>query len=251
MIIKTQDDWWTLLEANWDNILKIFETVGASPSIAIQARDNKEGLRLAMQLNTVWGMAPDDPIIHTWPSWGNLCDLCGEGWVFHASGEVDDPPKTEERIPFATSAFKQFLIIYPDGTTEPQVPASRGLLPSLDEMQAVVEGTVEFVNTLRSDLPGFTYTYMVVNDMGLKTGLPRNQKATDLYLANIKRQFPDSPSPSKEATSRFEQGLKDAGIVPMAIMDLNPPGYEDDPYVCGTVLLFDGYTKDELLAMGL
>lgn len=35
--------------------------------------------RLYFLLHSVWDEAPDSPVIHSWPNWGNFCDLLSEG----------------------------------------------------------------------------------------------------------------------------------------------------------------------------
>lgn len=113
MIIETPDDWWCALDAHWQNILDIFGAVGAplsrtedghwwsddqgkepsrhdKPLVRVleEARENRDHETLSDFLQKAWSAAPDSERIHSWPSWHVLCDLCSEGWVFHADAEA-------------------------------------------------------------------------------------------------------------------------------------------------------------------
>ena len=145
---------------------------------------------------------------------------------------------------------KRILIIKPDGSERLIDPAELGKngLPSLRDMQTIVGGYIELVRVLRADLPDSTFTYMVVNEEGLLKGLPDNPKATDIYLANVRRAFPDSAAPWEDAKRAFRVRFP-AGT---AHIDITPEPYKNKPpVVVGTVIWFDGYTCDELLGMGL
>jgi hypothetical protein len=106
--IKTAGDWWGLVDANWQQIVDIFERAGAplgnhwwSDGIGEEAtyhdqvflafltdmRDRRDGSALARWFNLCWLAAPDSPHIHSWPFWGSFCDLCSETWVFDPEGE--------------------------------------------------------------------------------------------------------------------------------------------------------------------
>jgi hypothetical protein len=107
MEIRTPEDWWSEVDRHWSNILDIFERVGApmggdedghwwSDGIGQDAtRHDKTMIRtledakrdrdhetLGGFFQKAWMAAPDRPHIHSWPSWGALCDLCSENWVF-------------------------------------------------------------------------------------------------------------------------------------------------------------------------
>lgn len=150
---------------------------------------------------------------------------------------------------------KRQVIIFPDGQEEVRgVPADR--LPSLREMSAIVCGPIELVRVLRPDLlPRLVFTYMVVHEEGLLQGLPRNQKATDLYLENMRRQFPGlSPKEAKDRSSAAYVASMSAKMGKPVTVHHAPepvPGYDDDPYIAGTVLYFDRWTCEELQRAGL
>jgi hypothetical protein len=53
--------------------------------------------RLALILDFLWNDAPDNPMIHDWPSWGRFCDLCSESYVlFEDAGALDEYEEDEE-----------------------------------------------------------------------------------------------------------------------------------------------------------
>lgn len=84
MIIKSQDDWWELFDAIRPQINECCVNAGVSHLILEldEASRSRDGMETARLLNKCWESAPDHPIIHTWPRWGDLCDLCSECWVF-------------------------------------------------------------------------------------------------------------------------------------------------------------------------
>jgi hypothetical protein len=108
MMIKKPEDWWTLTNSQWENLLNIFDSTGApmgrdeeshwwrDEAKAEVIRHPKslaqtlEDARIGGDFETLhhffelaWSAAPDTPEIHSWPGWGHLCDLCSEFWVFH------------------------------------------------------------------------------------------------------------------------------------------------------------------------
>lgn len=114
MEIKTPNDWWTLVDSHWQNILDIFSNVGAplerneeghwwadevfEPatrhektliSTLEDAKEEADHKTLHDLLQKAWLAAPDERYIHSWPSWGILCDLCSEAWVFEPEDEGD------------------------------------------------------------------------------------------------------------------------------------------------------------------
>lgn len=137
---------------------------------------------------------------------------------------------------------RRTVVIDPDGSERPL----QGI-PPIAVMRGIVGGPIELVRVLREDLPGFTYTWMIVNENGLIEGLLRNQRATDIDLANVRRAHPDADDPSKAARDQFLAGIPEA----MEVIDGSPAGWADDPYVAGTVIWFDGWTCDELERAGL
>lgn len=144
--------------------------------------------------------------------------------------------------------MKRCVILSPDGTENvlSEGPKSRKVFGNYRVLKNAVGGPVEFVRILREDMPGHVFTYMVVNESGLVHGLPRNQRATDLYLAHVRRQFPKSSNPSLEAKERWRAEMESRYGNEMEFVSTSPEGYDDDPYVAGTVVWFDGWTVQEL-----
>ena len=110
MDIKTPNNWWDVLDTHWQNILDIFQNVGAPLQRDPSGRMYSDGLGLEPTMHTktlihtledakkdrdhetmhdflqkAWSAAPDKPYIHKWPSWSALCDLCSEYWVFDSA----------------------------------------------------------------------------------------------------------------------------------------------------------------------
>jgi hypothetical protein len=144
---------------------------------------------------------------------------------------------------------KRAVIIRSDGREQVLLngPESYVYFRDYEAMRNIVGGPPEFTKVLRQDLSGYVFTFMVVHESGVVDGLPRNQRATDLYLANARRQFPDADNPSR--------ALREAWIAQFpkgAVIDTSPPGYSDDPYIAGDVIWFDGWECEELdrLAFG-
>jgi len=138
---------------------------------------------------------------------------------------------------------KRTLIIAPDGTEM----VFDGALPTYGQQKETVGGWIEIVRVLRQDITDSNvYTLMIVNDEGRISGLPRNQKATDLYLANVRRQYPDAENPSVAANNAFMARCKERGV---PVINLNAPAV--DPNICGTVIYFEGWTESELVEAGL
>jgi hypothetical protein len=76
--------------------------------------------------------------------------------------------------------------------------------------------------------------------------LSRNQTATAIYQRNVRAVYPASANPFKEARKQWERSLPEN----MTVIDGTPPeardkDYENDPYICGTVILFEGFTCQE------
>ena len=148
---------------------------------------------------------------------------------------------------------KQIIVINPDDSEREIYAEELGKdgLPPSKTMQAIVGGPVEMVRVLRADLPGFVYTYMAVNETGLLDRLPGNPKATEIYLANVRRQYPDSPEPWEAAQDAWRKSLPEP-LASAPVFDITPEPYRSkQPVVVGTVIWFDGYTCEELEEMGL
>lgn len=140
---------------------------------------------------------------------------------------------------------KRILIIEPDGA-ERELPADK--LPVYRTMKEIVGGSVELVRVLRQDITDRNaYTYMAVNESGLIDGLPRNQRATDLYLGNVRRAFPTVENPSKAAAESYRREMEAHGFT---IIETDSSS-DEDPHICGPVIWFDGWTCDELTEAGL
>lgn len=98
MNIRTPEDWWIALTEHQKYINRTLELVYVKPdvynpakvtlAIAIASKDHELAHGV---LQHAWEAAPDKPYIHGWPSWGMLCDLCSEAWVFNPKGENDGP----------------------------------------------------------------------------------------------------------------------------------------------------------------
>lgn len=79
---------------------------------------------------------------------------------------------------------------------------------------------------------------MLVNDSGLRDGLPRNQLATELYLANVRTQFPGHPKPWVAAKEEYQKRIKKLTGEQSDTFDISPADYEDDPYIAGNAIVF-------------
>ena len=89
MNIRTPEDWWLIAIAKRKDFE---ETCTLVYSDAAQCNAELKAMRVAYDvrnadmlhdtLERIWANAPDKPIIHHWPSWGALCNLCSEFWVF-------------------------------------------------------------------------------------------------------------------------------------------------------------------------
>lgn len=147
---------------------------------------------------------------------------------------------------------KQITIINPDDSEREICAQELGEngLPPVKTMKAIVGGYIELVLVLRADLTDRNeYTMMVVNEEGLLNDLPHNERATEIYLANVRRAFPHDPEPWRAAE---EGARRRAETIGATYIDLTPPQHQGKkPSIRGTVIWFDGYTCDELLEMGL
>lgn len=101
----TADEWWELVDNQWEFLLEIFgqflpmykeapeslytEVSPTNPKVANTAWDDVENCKakrnhekLRQYLFACWESAPDNSSIHSIPGWGSLCDLLSESWVF-------------------------------------------------------------------------------------------------------------------------------------------------------------------------
>jgi hypothetical protein len=76
---KTPEEWWSLVDKEWDNLLGIMQRYITVPSEEItKAKEQKQHTKLIKYFNDAWFNAPDAIRIHTIPGWYALCDLCSE-----------------------------------------------------------------------------------------------------------------------------------------------------------------------------
>ncbi len=84
---------------------------------------------------------------------------------------------------------------------------------SSDALRTIVGGWLEFVSVLDEE-SGRPYS-MVVNETGVIDKLPRNQKATDIYLAYSRRRFPNKD----HSSGPYIAG--DVVVIPVATLRLD------------------------------
>ena len=80
----TAKAWWQLYSANLTRLTWIAERVAEEPErsnlvMALWHAFATFDSSIVRELNRIWRLAPDDPIIHKWHGWGALCDLCEQG----------------------------------------------------------------------------------------------------------------------------------------------------------------------------
>jgi len=135
---------------------------------------------------------------------------------------------------------KEILVLKTDGTT-----AVLGYNPNLKEMQRILGGYIEHVRVLdRIENGTFIYTSMYINETGLIDNLSRNTKATEIYQRNVRMQFPEAENPFLAADQQFLAAMGDT-----AVIDVRPPEYKEEPWIAGDVILFSGYTCEEVRAL--
>lgn len=111
-VVSSVDDWWAKCNSNWENILNIFEKVGApmgrseddrwwsdtfgKPDIFHEKclaqtledlRAAKNGLALHQLFHQAWYNAPSRA--YAWTGWMVFCDLISEDWVFDSNRNPD------------------------------------------------------------------------------------------------------------------------------------------------------------------
>lgn len=104
MRIESLQDWWKAVDTHWPDLLRLivrFPQPDLEKTIsqladdlleplsvrATKIKENKDHIGLHLLFQQAWGNAPDDPEIHSYPSWWLLCDLCSESWVFDEDRE--------------------------------------------------------------------------------------------------------------------------------------------------------------------
>jgi hypothetical protein len=77
---NTQEKWWILFEDNIDNILACANktNVDVTENDLVKWNEEEDDDAAYCILDKIWEAAPDDPVIHTWPGWNNICNLCSE-----------------------------------------------------------------------------------------------------------------------------------------------------------------------------
>lgn len=102
-IIETEQDWWNLVDYQWDNLLVMagdqldlnhdaYEDPGNPESKMTGRRVLEEMVylkkqkdpKLARYFNAIWGLASDS-YAYSVPGWSDLCDLCSEEWALYES----------------------------------------------------------------------------------------------------------------------------------------------------------------------
>lgn len=106
---ETREDWWRLVDENWDDLKNLIETFHPSkknaPKMEITAnraelvrqeicstidelgdyeslKNNRDNELLSIFNETYWGM-PESVSCHDYPKFYLLCDLCSEGYVLY------------------------------------------------------------------------------------------------------------------------------------------------------------------------
>lgn len=117
--------------------------------------------------------------------------------------------------------------------------------PTLEEMQKIVGGYIEHVRVLdRIENKNLILTSMYINEEGLLEDLPRNVKATELYQRLTRAQFPHAKNPFAIAQEAMKAQYEKDGF---KFIEMPEPveGYNNDPYIVGDVIFFEGYTCEE------
>ena len=82
---KNKEEWWALVDGNWEDLLSILSrfTQPTDKEITeiLQTKKNRDGYKLCRYLNDAWAKAPDKQWIRDIPGWFDLCDLCSESYV--------------------------------------------------------------------------------------------------------------------------------------------------------------------------
>ena len=111
--------------------------------------------------------------------------------------------------------------------------------PSYEEMKEFVDGWVEIVSVL---FEGHCPTQMIINEEGRIKDLPRNQVATDIYLANLRSQYPDAADDEachRLALAAAREKYRMRGIN-MVEVDL----YPGLPFIAGHAIVLEGLNLD-------
>lgn len=143
--------------------------------------------------------------------------------------------------------MKRILFINTDGTTTELSEA-----PTMEQIHTMLNGHFEVVRVLGSKIMSVvglfnveapTYSPMLVNDTGLVDGLPRNDVATVLYQRATRRRYSNEANPFRKSKEDFLKSIPE-GMGHISLSEV-VPGYDDDPYIAGPVIYFEGYTFNE------
>lgn len=83
--INTKDDWWRELTVHKDQLKETLlktHTPDQEFDLFDKSIERKDHAKCHEILEDAWVRAPDSPVIHSWPAWNVLCNLCSEYWVF-------------------------------------------------------------------------------------------------------------------------------------------------------------------------
>ena len=108
MNLNNANDWWSLLEKQWDNILDLAYSVFEMDSLAYETPGNpdadltgrkvgqeiehlkktRDREKLPRYLYAIWHLTSDNIARSNPPGWSTLCDLCSEEWCLY-EGEAE------------------------------------------------------------------------------------------------------------------------------------------------------------------
>lgn len=132
---------------------------------------------------------------------------------------------------------KSIIILRVNGLSAPL-----NKIPTFNEMREIVGGWIEMVKVLPLDALSVSsrhMTYMICHEEGRLLNLPRNKKATEIYHNLTRKQFPQADDPFKSAKEAFLASMPEGTHVITS-------SYEDEPFIAGDVIYFQGYTCTEL-----
>jgi hypothetical protein len=115
-------------------------------------------------------------------------------------------------------------------------------VPSFEKMRGWLGGYVELVRVLPMDAPEPLekyLTYLAVDEEGRIKDLLKNDQATEIYHNLTKKQFPGVENPIRKARETFVASMPKGIFVVSSF-------YEEDPYIAGDAIYFQGYTCKEL-----
>ena len=93
---QTAAQWWALLDSDWNNILGLFEKVGAKLDgydaafaesldeplqVYLERLRHTESPFIVGNLMRVWQASPDHLVVRTWPGFNTLCELLSSAEV--------------------------------------------------------------------------------------------------------------------------------------------------------------------------